>query len=94
MNLYLLTVCSTLSRYIGEKNLVNRNPNDLTDFLRGGNGGIFGRLLDFTVCIARNAELFRHFTLCETSVLAGLFNGESQILTSFLSWFENTILHF
>ena len=42
-----------------------------------------GRLLDFAVCIARNSELFCHFTLCETGVLAGLFNGESQVHTSF-----------
>lgn len=85
---------STLSRLIGEKNLVNRDADDLTDSFRSGDSGTFGRLLDFAVCIARNAKLFRHFTLRETSVLAGLFNGESQTYTSFHFWLENTILHF
>ena len=85
---------STLSRLIGEKNLVNRDADDLTDSFRSGDSGTFGRLLDFAVCIARNAKLFRHFTLRETSVLAGLFNGESQTYTSLHFWLENTILHF
>nr|DAY65325.1 MAG TPA: hypothetical protein [Caudoviricetes sp.] len=73
--------CSILRS--GEKNLVDGNADDLTDSFRGGDGSVFGRLLDFAVCIARNSELFCHFTLCETGVLAGLFNGESQVHTSF-----------
>ena len=85
---------STLSRLVGEKNLVNRDADDLTDSFRSGDSGAFGRLLDFAVFIARNAKLFRHFTLSEACVLAGLFYSEAQIHTPLSSRFENTILHF
>ena len=91
---HLLHLNSTLSRQTDEKNLVDRNAHDLTDSFRGCNGGIFRRCFDFSICIARNAEFFRHFPLGESSVLASLFHSESQLFSLLSFGLGNTILHF